>query len=291
MSEQPEQTNPLSMYDITIPADRYTTEHLIDFYNNNCKRWCFQKEQGEETGYVHYQCRVSLKTKKRVASMITWMNRVLPGCHVSPTVNVVYYTGNEFYVMKEESRIEGPWSDRININKNNLQLRFRKEIVWREWQVQVMDMIKKEPDDRKIHVIVDPRGQSGKTFMCMYLAQTGQAQRVPQQKDARDIARMIMGVEPKRCYFIDLPRATSHRDQQSIYAAIEEIKNGYCYDDRYHFKERYFEPPHVFVFTNQMPDMNLVSRDRWKIYTMVCGNLVKEQTHVKPLTLNIINNN
>jgi hypothetical protein len=36
----------------------------------------------------------------------------LPGAHVSATSNPTHHTGDEFYVMKEDTRIEGPWTDR-----------------------------------------------------------------------------------------------------------------------------------------------------------------------------------
>lgn len=289
-------TNPLAMFDITIPCDRFTLGEVLNFMRSHCKRWCFQQEEGTETGYIHFQCRVSLITKKRLANAITWINTKLPGCHLSATANPTHHAGDEFYVMKEDTRIDGPWTDRDDLDPIKLQKRFRHDIVWRPWQQDILNIMATEPNDRDINVIVDLKGKNGKSFLTCYLGNAKRAIRVPAQKESRDIMRMILNMPEKSTYFIDLPRATSHLHQQSIYSAIEEIKNGYCYDDRYSFREKYFEPPHVFVFTNNVPDGNLVSRDRWKIWYLHNNQLTSNvpiedpEPFFRPLQLQIINN-
>lgn len=284
MSSDTTRTSPLAMYDITIPCDRATLDEVRDFFRIYCKRWCFQQEQGAETGYLHYQCRISLISKKRVPTMITWLSELKPGWHVSPTSNPSFYTGNEFYVMKVDTRIDGPWSDREDINTTMIPTRLRAEPTWKPWQQTVIDMISVPPDDRVINVIVDTTGNNGKSFLTLWLMSRNKCERIPQQKDARDIMRMIMNLPKRTCYFIDLPRGTSHKDQNSVYAAIEEIKNGYCYDDRYCFKREIFEPPHVWVFTNELPQVHLLSRDRWCYWKIIDNRLqpyqpVQEQPH------------
>jgi len=261
-------TNPLAMYDLTAPCDRYTADQLKDWCRIYCKRWCFQQEQGDETGYLHFQMRVSLTAKKRLATMISWMSTNMPAIRVSATSNPTFYAGNEFYVMKEDTRIDGPWTDRDDVNPAKIPIRLRTEPNWYPWQREVLNMIATTPDDRTINVIVDAVGQKGKSVLSLYLMAHQRAQRIPVQKDPRDIMRMIMNCPKRTCYFIDLPRATSHQNQHTMYTAIEEIKNGYCYDDRYKFTQELFEPPHVWVFTNILPDLNFVSKDRWKLWTI-----------------------
>lgn len=265
--------SPLAMYDVTIPCDRYQLEEVKEFFRTYCKRWCFQQEQGE-SGYLHFQCRVSLISKKRVDTMHKWISELKPGFHVSPTSNPAMYSGNEFYVTKVDTRIDGPWTDRSDINPSTIPSRLRGVPTWRPWQQDVINFINEEPNDRIVNVIFDPDGDSGKTFLTLYLMAHKKATRIPQQKEARDIMRMVMNKDTFSCYFIDLPRGTSHKDTNSVYAAIEEIKNGYCYDDRYHFQEKLFEPPHVWVFTNKLPPRELLSKDRWKYWTIIDKKLI-----------------
>lgn len=259
-------SSPLAMYDFTIPCNKYTVDQVKDYMRTYCKRWVFQQESGETTNYEHFQCRISLIGKKRLDTMITWMSKLMPGWHITPTSNPSYYTGNEFYCMKVDTRINGPWTDRDDINTNTIPIRLRAEPIWKQWQQTIIDMIKITPDDRTINVIIDSVGGQGKSFLTLWLMTRNLCQRIPQQKDARDIMRMVMNCPKRTCYFIDLPRGTSHKDQNSTYAAIEEIKNGYCYDDRYCFKQEIFEPPHIWVFTNIVPNINLLSVDRWKFW-------------------------
>lgn len=220
--------------------------------------------------------------------MITWMAANMPGIHVSPTANPTFYAGNEFYCMKEDTRVNGPWSDRNTVNLESIPRRLREEPTWKPWQAAVKQMIEQEPDDRTINIIYDPIGGEGKTFLTMWLMTRNLCERIPQQKDARDIMRMVMDTDTKRCYFIDLPRATSHKDQNAIFSAIEEIKNGYAYDDRYSFKRKIFEPPHIWVFTNQIPNVQMLSRDRWAYWNIVNGGLVPYSISNGAITLNIL---
>lgn len=261
--------SPLAMYDLTIPCDRYTLDDVKDFMRTYCKRWAFQQESGEETGYIHYQCRISLISKKRIDNMVPWIHNKFLGFRCSPTSSPTFYSGNEFYVIKPDTRIAGPWNDRDDINMTTIPRRLKVEnVIWRPWQTYVREAIALEPDDRTCNVIINAPGNIGKTFLCMWLMARKLATRVPPQKEAKDIMRMILDIPTRTCYFFDLPRATSNQSLNAIYSAIEEIKNGYAYDDRYKFREKIFEPPHVWVFTNILPPSNLLSNDRWKYWTV-----------------------
>lgn len=269
-------TKQLEVWDFTIPSACTDVEQIRTSCTKGDIRYCFQMEKGE-SGYEHYQGRIHWPSRVRLSTLINWKKKVgLDEMHFSPTCKA--NKDNNFYVMKDETRIDGPWMDTDTAEDegfNYIQKRFRGTQNWRAWQQTILDMIDAVPDDRTVNVIIDKVGGSGKTYLTMYLMSHGKAWRVPQQKDARDIARCIMGTDPHTCYFIDFPRAISSKDQNSCYAAIEEIKNGYCYDDRYKFKQRFFEPPHVWVFTNSMPDTSLLSKDRWNFWTVRDNKLLK----------------
>ena len=270
----------LAMFDLTIPSDTYTVDQIKEFMRTHCKRWCFQEEMGSETNYKHYQCRISLKSKKRLNNMISWIGTILPGTHVSASCLKTFTSNDEYYVMKEDTRINGPWTDRDDINLTLIPERLRSTPVWKPWQQTVLDFCDQKPNDRTINVIIDTIGNNGKSFLTLWMKARNMCQRIPQQKDSRDIMRMVMNLPKRKVYFIDLPRGTSHKDQNSVYAAIEEIKNGYCYDDRYHFKDELFEPPHVFIFTNETPNKNLLSKDRWVFWRILNDRLVPRNQEI-----------
>ena len=71
-----------------------------------------------------------------------------------------------------------------------------------------------------------------------------------------------------KAYFIDFPRSLSKKNLHEFYSGIESIKNGYCFDKRYHFKEKYFDSPTIYITMNQEPDKSLLSRDRWILWKL-----------------------
>ena len=106
--------------------------------------------------------------------------------------------------------------------------------------------------------------------MCVY----GKAKSPPFCNDFRDLMRMVCDMDETNCYLIDMPRAVSKDKLFQLYGAIEKIKDGYAYDDRYRFTEKYFNPPVVWVFTNRCPDLGLLSLDRWKLWTIENDELI-----------------
>lgn len=276
----PPKNNPIYGYDLIIPEKNNSKENIMSFFTEYCKAWVFQLEKGEETGYLHFQCRLSLKDKLREMNMRQLVKQVLGEARVLPTVTENFKNKNFDYVMKDDTRIDGPWSDKDE-KPYYIQKKFRGNITWQPWQQSVMNMINNEVNDRTVNVIVNLSGNIGKSFLSMYLMTFRKAIRIPAQPEARDIMRMIMDQPKSSCYFVDLPRASSKNNQNAIYSGLEEIKNGYCYDDRYKFKNEIFEPPHVWVFTNEIPAENLLSKDKWTLWTV---NFNKELIKVENIT-------
>ena len=65
-----------------------------------------------------------------------------------------------------------------------------------------------------------------------------------------------------------MPRGMKKDKLADFYAGIEVIKNGVAYDKRYNAKKIYFDRPRVFVFTNMLPCFDLMSKDRWNVWTL-----------------------
>lgn len=251
--------NAICCYDFTSWCADQDFDELQSFLKEYTKKWSFQKERAPTTGREHWQGRFSLKLKLRLLTLGSLLQTSNISAHCTPTSNE--NRDNMFYVTKAETRIDGPWSDLdLHIPRN-----LRGERQWWHWQQQVINSAEIY-DDRVVDVIVDLHGNIGKTYLTAWMGVRKLARRITIQREARDVARAVMCGHKCPLYFIDLPRATSHQNQYTMYAAVEEIKNGYAYDDRYKFKEEYFDPPRVWVFTNTVPDKKLLSIDRWRIW-------------------------
>jgi len=46
------------------------------------------------------------------------------------------------------------------------------------------------------------------------------------------------------------------------------VKDGYCFDDRYKFRDALFDIPNIWIFTNQDLPYDLLSRQRWRLWTV-----------------------
>lgn len=253
------------VFDITIKEGELKPDDVKTWFKDIAKKWCFQLEQGEESGYRHYQCRISLKVKQRLSAFVKTIPEEFSECHVSVTSNP--NKTNNFYILKRDSRLEGPWQD---IDRYIPQWLLGTP-EWYDWQQSVLDrtIYNKNTNTREVNCIIDLIGNNGKSFLGLWLAARGLASRIPFMNDTKDIARMIMDKPKVGTYFVDLPRATNKKYMDNFIAAMEELKNGYAYDDRYHFKEEFFEPPHVWIFTNKVPDTTLLSKDRWNFYEII----------------------
>lgn len=260
--------NPIAVWDITISIEstNYTRDDVVEIFNENFKKWCFQLEKGEN-GYLHYQCRVSTFKKNRKAPMIK-------GVHpdaITPTS--LANKDNDFYVMKEETRIEGPWSDRDN---SCIITRQMKEFNISGWMLTLIEKIK-DFDLRTIDVIYDIYGNNGKSLFTEYMETVSNtAEEIPPFRAMEDIFQWVHGRPKKPIYLIDMPRGMKKDKLAEFYSGIEVIKNGVAYDKRHYPKKTRFDRPRICVFTNHLPVFELLSADRWKVWMITMEGELQE---------------
>ena len=66
---------------------------------------------------------------------------------------------------------------------------------------------------------------------------------------------------------INLPR--SFNDEYLSYTGIEEIKDMCFYSGKYEGGMIVNNNPHLFIFSNKLPDITKLSADRWNIYDII----------------------
>lgn len=255
--------NAVSTYDFTsFVCGVEETKKLLKQY---CKRWDFQQEE-TKTGEKHLQGRFHLKVKERIGGVM----KKFPGFHL--TITSEANIKNNYYVTKEDSRIDGPWSS--DDKEKYIPRQIREINQLKPWQQHIV-ADGAIWNTRTINIIIDSNGNIGKTTLCTYCGVHGYGRKIPFSNDFRDIMRMVMDTPTSQLYLFDIPRALKKDHLYQFFAGIEEIKNGYAYDDRYSFREKYFDCPNIWIFMNIKPDTNYLSPDRWKFWTVENDNLIE----------------
>lgn len=246
-----------------IPADHAA---FCEVLRPLAKQWCFQLERGSSTGALHYQVRISLKSKTTKSRVIA----MFPGCHVSVETNAAADGLGSFYAMKPEGRVAGPWTDKDPLIYRDPMYDIADHLL--PWQKMVIERLATQ-DNRKILIVVDPVGNSGKTVLAHHLVQYHDGKFIPPFCQSGDeILQFTHGLcKSGEMYtiIIDIPRAALHeRLAPRLFSAFETIKSGYLYEKRYRAQVKYIKPPKIVCFTNVLPDQALLTGDRWDILTL-----------------------
>lgn len=263
------------MWDITISAEHNTKEVVQTAFEQIAKKWAFQLEKGETTGYEHFQCRVSL-VKKKTQNMFVGMlkDKEIECFHVGPTSSNAC-KGSPFYVMKEDTRMDGPWTDQDEKPKEALPT---VELMDQEglypWQNDLLWEVD-QYDARRIHIVYDSDGNKGKGAFCKYVYFHNLGQVVPPMTTHEDIVQFVMCQKPAKLYLLDLPRAMPKARLAGLFAGIESIKDGQLYDKRYKGTFKYIPEPNIILFTNTIPKLKYLSRDRWVFWTISGQSLIR----------------
>lgn len=275
--------NAVCTWDFTLTENRFGLDKdvLITKLKEVCKKWCFQLEKGEKTGYGHYQGRVSLKEKSRKGP------EIFRGIHWTPTSNE--NKDNNFYVMKSDTRVDGPWKD--DDVEVYIPRQFRNIKLY-PWQQYVLDSVKVF-DDRIINLIYDRNGNKGKSTIASIAELKHNGIDCPPINDCKELMQVLCDEcmdnnnRNPRIIFVDMPRAMDKDRLYGIYSAVEQIKKGKLYDTRYKYKKWWIDSPQIWVFSNHLPDLNLLSNDRWRIWTIDDDNKIERFRGVAEATVTL----
>lgn len=172
------------------------------------------------------------------------------------------------------SKIRGPWSHLTHgLEIPDYVARMVREGMY-PWQRQVVDSIGSDTE-RIVNFVVDPRGNSGKTTMGMWLLVNGYGKRLASTANPKELSASVLDCPNRKCFILDLPRTfRNHQQMELLFGAIEEIKNGFAEDHRYKHRMETFQPPAVWVFANSLPDLSFLSMDRWRIWLLQDKSLI-----------------
>ena len=252
-------------FDVTVPIEAFGDyRELAAELKTIAKHWAFQHEKGETSGYEHWQVRLSLHKKQRFSTFASESMPHIPGCWSVTTLGV--HEHNQFnYVMKAQTRVAGPWTDKDeNLRPPPIMtdqlLNFLKQDRY-SWQND-MEKIATSYDERHLHYVYDPHYHSGKSVFCEYLEYKGLAEEIPPFTQMEDIMQFVMSMPTSRCYLFDMPAAMKKDKVHQLYSGLEMLKNGFLYDKRYCGKKRRISRPVVILFANNLPQSGLIAPDR-----------------------------
>ncbi len=124
------------------------------------------------------------------------------------------------------------------------------------WQVELYDMLTKtEPQQRSIYWYYDDVGCAGKTTFAQYYKARHPAKIIQGGK----INDLSYSYDYEPVVFFDIARS---EEMKYLNRYIEQIKNGFVFSAKYKSYDKDFQPPHVVVFSNKLPDCDSFSRDR-----------------------------
>lgn len=210
------------------------------------EKFAIQEETGEECGTKHLQGCVKLDAKRRATQFKLPKQIHWEGCKD--------WDAAVAYCTKEDTRTGEIYLKGITLKK---PLKLINPTY--EWEQNILNIIKEDPDDRKIFWYWSKEGGRGKTQFAKYLAANHNA--VPLDGKKNDILYCAA------MFYSDIYTLILSRDQEHYvsYDALEKIKDGFFMCAKYESKPIVRNPPHVFVFANFPPEESRMSSDRWVI--------------------------
>lgn len=233
----------MTIYMMTMPRNSVNKALLKKFIDDqDIHKWVIGYETGR-TGYEHFQVR--LVWGGSFEELKVWFD----DAHIEEGSDDWRYERKEGYFVSSEDT-----NDVRRCRFGHLRDNQRRAL-------HILD----ESGDRDVVVWYDRRGGVGKSFLTRYCYEKGLAYYVPPtiQDPKSFIQYVCAGYQGERYIIIDIPRTAQW--SESLYTAIETIKDGLVYDTRYTARIRDIWGVKILALTNTFPKLGNLSKDRWRI--------------------------
>ena len=235
--------------------NNWQDEEYNDIINDKVPKYCkyciVGKEVGELKGTPHLQGYIELITKGRPIGIFNNHRIQFRKARGKREHNDIYNSkeDNNYYVW---DKFAPPKVKTIS-----------KEIMY-PWQLDLLDIIRKEPDDRKIYWVWSEKGGTGKTSFQKYLAvHNGALILGGKACDVRNGIIEYMKNNNKHTpnlICMNIPR--SFKSEYLSYEGIENIKDMCFYSGKYEGGMVVGNPPHLIIFANIRYEEGKLSEDR-----------------------------
>lgn len=245
-----------------------------------CKQWMFQEELGAQLGGRHYQIRIILPKAESKATLLS-----IFGCRIKDIKDITFLPesnksieqgGLAFYVMKDDTRVAGPWSDPSYSTPRSRDWvpDMCKDIVDnpRPWMTTLNGIIEGPPSHRSILWIctLDGLGGVGKSLWNTWFEASGLGCWVGDGTPVQ-IKEAVCLEGERRAYSCDMPKTFAHDNRIGDYInTIETIKNGFIKTSMHGKRKKLVMNmrPHFIVFANTLPPYHMLTDGRIVCYTI-----------------------
>lgn len=245
--------NALYKYDFVL--NNYTEQEVCQLkltLAKICKKAIFGFEIGEEEGTPHLQGYMSLIRKERYT-----------GLHKYPGLERA-----SFRKCRNERDLITYCRKDGNFWEHGFPKKYVVEIEnFFPWELEIIDILKTEPDSRTIRWYWEPNGCAGKTTFQKYIYTHFPDVIVCGGKSA-DMKNCIVEYQKQNnklpcIVLINLPK-TQELDYFS-YTGVEEVKDMFFYSGKYEGGMICGKNPHIIIFANEPPQSHKMALDRWVI--------------------------
>ena len=258
---------------------------LIGFFQTDAvKSACIAYETGVYGIHPHWQCYFQTTSQCRMKTAIEKLlghkQFHLELAKGTKEANISYL----FAVRKEHEigwirfrkNVDTPVDYVPEKTENLLRLHRKIQQNPSSWQSKLLEKFTSPADFRDILWIYEPEGNTGKTYFAKYMHYFhGAILTGGKSSDMKyAIARWkeITGTYPV-IILMDLARSSNITSEG--YRTIEAMKNAIFFSGKYDSgMVASVLPPHVCVFANVPPEREYMSKDRWRVYQLVNGELI-----------------
>lgn len=250
--------------------DKADIDNIISISSSIVPKYIFQEEIGDE-GTPHLQGYLSFNTKKRPFSVFKKTNIHWEKCrNISASIK---------YCSKEDTKAGERWIRGIKLPKP----KYIKEIKHMyKYQKKIIKLISGEPDERTLNWFYENKGCSGKTTLQKYIYTHFENVLIVGGK-ASDMKHAVVSHIEKYDEFPKIILANIPRTSMNFisYAGIEEVKDMFFFSGKYEGGQVCGPCPHFIIFSNEEPDYEAVSSDRWNVVKIRVKKKVKSEDILK----------
>lgn len=246
------QVSPSKRWSFTIfNVDETNINNIIEIINSSNSSYILGDEICPDTQKRHLQGYVEFTSKCRPKNLF-----------LDKTIHWEKSKGNRNaninYCMKEKL-----FSTNFHIPKPIKVLNYNELY---KWELIILDIIKEPTNVRSIYWFRGD-GMDGKTTFCKYLCIKEKA--IILGGKCADMKNGLLDFYKKNNYLpelilINIPK--SFDEQYISYTGIEEIKDMLFYSGKYEGGMICGNSPHLFVFSNEWPNITKCSKDRWELF-------------------------
>ena len=279
-SERPKKKKHISSYSWIITWNHGNAEDAARLLAmKQLRKWAIQEEISS-TKTEHLQGLLTFSHKKSWA----FVTKSFPMVHWEAARSVAACAK---YCQKQRTRREGgkQWIKGYTLTNGQLS----QPAVVRDpldgktlykYQAWIKQKIQEDPDDRRIMWFYSTKGNVGKSSLTKHLVMKHNAILIGGTFKDAYYAIAKMRIKPTLVIF-DIPR---NQGRKVSYTAMEGIKNGCFFAQKYESLMVLMNNPHIVIFANEAPQTEAMSDDRWEIYCLDNQDdlaHIPEQQHVE----------